>query len=150
MLVMELGYFVFSELAGTQLSALTGVEKPCLIFTDSSSCLLKSSDLQDDCGVKNNILICSITVLETDLVYGLRSFWEEAALNQQIPVLEQQSVSLSADPRRSWASPEYFAHGNRTWLGPWSCVRQRLRHVLGGQVSGGFYSFLQSTKEGWR
>lgn len=71
---MELGYVGFSELAGTQLSALTGVEKPCQIFSNSSLCLLISSDLQYDHGVKNNILVCSITVLETDLAYGLWFF----------------------------------------------------------------------------
>lgn len=79
---MELGYVGFSELAGTQLWARTGVEKPCQIFSDSSSCLLIGSDLQDDHGVKNNILVCSISVLETDLAYGLWLFWEAAALNR--------------------------------------------------------------------
>lgn len=69
MLVLEFSYTVYSELAGTWLSALTGVEKPCLIIPDSSSCLLVSFDFQVDCGEENDILVCSIAVLETVVAF---------------------------------------------------------------------------------
>lgn len=59
MLVMEFSYIVYSELAETRLSALTAVEKPCLIISDSSSFLLISFYLEEDYVEKMYIRLCS-------------------------------------------------------------------------------------------
>lgn len=56
-LVMEFSYIVDFELAETWLSALTVVEKPCLIISNSSLFLLVRFDLKEDCGGKIHINI---------------------------------------------------------------------------------------------
>lgn len=58
---MEFSYIVYSELAETWLSALTAMEKPCLIISDGSLFLLISFDLKEDWGGGGGIyiLVCS-------------------------------------------------------------------------------------------
>lgn len=80
---MEFSYIVYSGLAETWLSALTAVEKRCLIISDSSSFLLISFDFKEHY-VEN---VCG-ALLETDVAYvGL--LWRSCSY-QWIPVLDQQ------------------------------------------------------------